>query len=223
MNTVKKIELEALPQDFSPHTLPEILKLAKKIKGDAALVYECLNKPFFMETDRLIIRRFTVEDAEAVYELSNDRMNSSMKNFDHQWPTDMEGCKGAAAYFASEDIYYAVCLKPSMKLIGLIAYNSVDDIGVLDLGHVWHTVYQNNDLDAEALSLMTQYAFEKLGVNGVCAKNPLDCEEQIAPLKALGMEITDTFTGSLVNDEKGNPIEFTGCVMLITRKQWFPR
>ena len=69
MNTVKKIEFKNLPQDFSPHKLPEILKLAKKIEGDAALIYERSNKPFFMETDRLIIRRFTVEDAEAVCEL----------------------------------------------------------------------------------------------------------------------------------------------------------
>lgn len=130
-----------------------------------------------METDKLIIRRFTVEDAEAICELSNDRMNSSIRNFDHQWPTDMEGCKSAAAYFTGEDIYYAVCLKPSMKLIGFIAYNSVNDEGILDLGHVWHTAYQDNSLDAEALSLMTQYAFEKLGVNGVTAGNPLECEE----------------------------------------------
>lgn len=36
MNTAKKVEFENLPQDFSPHTLPEILKLAKKIKCDAA-------------------------------------------------------------------------------------------------------------------------------------------------------------------------------------------
>ena len=154
MNTAKKIEIENLPQDYSPSTLREILKLVKKIKGNVALIYERLNKPFFMETDRLIIRRFTAEDAEAVLELSLDRFNSSMKNFDIQWPTVLEGCKGAAAYFADEDIYYAVCLKPSMKLIGFIAYNSVNDDGILDLGHVWHTSYQDNSLDTEALSLM---------------------------------------------------------------------
>jgi len=144
-----------------------------------------------------------------------------MKNFDHQWPVDLEDCKGAAAYFASGDIYYAVCLKPSMKLIGFIAYNSVTDKGILDLGHVWHTVYQDNDHDTEALSLMTQYAFEKLGVNGVTAGNPLNCKEQIAPLKALGMEVVEIRKkASFVNDENGNPIEFTGCKMLITREKW---
>lgn len=221
MNTVKKFYCENLPQDFSPRTLPEILKLAKKINGDTALVYERANKPFFMETDRLIIRRFTIEDAEAVCELANDRMNSSMRNYDIQWPTDYEGCKNAVAYFAGEDIYFAVCLKPSMKLIGFIAYNNVNDEGILDLGHVWHTTYQDNSLDTEALSLMTQYAFEKLGVNGVTAGNPLECAEQIAPLKALGMEITEIReSASFVNDEHGNPIEFTGCKMLITKEKW---
>ena len=221
MNAVKKLEIEKLPQEYSPSTLPEILKLAKKITGDHALIYERMNKPFFMETDRLIIRRFTADDVEAVLALSLNRMNSSMKNYDEQWPTDLEGCKGAAAYFSSEDKYFAACLKPSMELIGFIAYNSVTDDGVLDLGHVWHTAYQDNSLDTEALSLMTQYAFEKLGVNGVSAGNPLDCEEQIAPLKAIGMEVVEIREkASFVKDENGNPIEFTGCKMLITREQW---
>lgn len=220
MSTAKKLKFEALPQGFSPNTLPEILKLAKKIKANAALIYECSGRPFFMETDRLIIRRFTTEDGEAVCDLANDRAHSSMRDFDHQWPTDLEGCKNAAAYFAGEDIYYAVCLKPSMKLIGFIAYNSVDDNGILDLGHVWHTANQDNSLDTEALSLMTQYAFEKLGVNGVCARNPLECEEQIAPLKSIGMKIIDSRKASFVKDESGNPIEFTACEMLITRDKW---
>lgn len=220
MNTVKKIETKTLPQDYSPATLPEILKLAKKITDNTAFVYEHLNKPFFMETDRLIIRRFTPEDTEAVLELSLYRMNSSMKNFDYPWPSDMEGCKAAAAWFADSDISYAVCLKPDLKLIGYISYNSVDDEGILDLGHVWHSAYQDNSHDTEALSLMTQYAFEKLGANGVTAANPLDCKEQIAPLKTIGMEIVETSANrSFVNDENGNPIAFTGVKMLITKER----
>lgn len=220
MNTVKKIEFEMLPQDFTPHTLPEIMKLAKEIKDHTAFVYVRLNKPFFMETDRLIIRHFTVEDAEAVQALSLDRMNSSMKNFDEQWPTDLEGCKGAADYFAGEDTFYAVCLKPSMKLIGFISYNSVSDEGNLSMGHVWLTAYQDNSLDTEALSIMMQYAFEKMGVNKIFNTNPLECEEQIAPLKSIGMEIAETGKASFVKDENGNPIEFTFCRMLMTKEQW---
>jgi hypothetical protein len=55
---------------FSPNTLPEILKLAKEIKANAARIYERSGRPFFM----------------------------------------------------------------------------VDENGVVDLEHVWHTAYQDNDL-----------------------------------------------------------------------------
>lgn len=222
MSALKKLKTCPLPQDFSPTSLPEILKLAKAINDNTALIYERVGKPFFMETERLIIRRFTPEDGEAVYELANDRMHSSMKNFDEQWPTDLAGCKGAVEWFAGNDISFAVCLKPSMKLIGYISYNNVTDDGILDLGHVWHTAYQDNSLDTEALSLMTQYAFEKLNVNSVTAGNPLDvCPEQIAPLYAIGMEVIERRENcSFVNDENDNPITFTGCKMQITREQW---
>lgn len=46
MNTSKKLQFESLPENYSPHTLPEILKLAKKINGDTALIYERANKPY---------------------------------------------------------------------------------------------------------------------------------------------------------------------------------
>ncbi|MDR0861422.1 MAG: GNAT family N-acetyltransferase [Oscillospiraceae bacterium] len=129
MNTVKKIAFESLPQSFSPNTLPEILKLAKAITGNAALVYERQSKPFFMETDRLIVRHFMAEDGKAFFALAIDRMNSPMQPFDEQWPTDLESCKGATEYLAGEDGIFAVCLKPSMKLIGTVLSRSFSGVG----------------------------------------------------------------------------------------------
>jgi hypothetical protein len=52
------------------------------------------------------------------------------------------------------------------------------------------------------------------------ARNAMDVKEQIAPLKTIGMEIYDTVAASFVNDENGNPIEFTACGMLMTREKW---
>jgi len=223
MNAAKKLKVSSLPQDFSPVSLPEIIKLASVVTGDGVVVYERHDQPFYMETDRLVIRRFTPDDAEAVLALSLDRSTSSMKDFDEQWPTELEGCQAAADYFAGEDTCFAACLKPDMQLIGFISYNHITDNGVLDLGHVWHTAYQDDDLGAEALALMSQYAFETKDIQGVCARNPLDCAEQIAPLKSLGMEILETGEASFVNDAQGNPIKFTWCWMKVTRGQWAAR
>ncbi len=80
--------------------------------------------------------------------------------------------------------------------------------------------YMCDELDTEAISLMIQYAFEKLGVSGVYANNPLNYAAQIHPLKQVGLEITETMTGSFANDEQGNPITFPGCKMVITKEKW---
>ncbi len=177
-------------------------------------------KPYLFETNRLVIRHFTPDDAEALCLLANDRMRSAIAHCDHQWPTDLAGCRSAANWFAEGDTYWAVCLKPEMTLIGMIANNSINEQNVLDLGHVWHTAYWGGDLDAEALGLMVQYAFETLQVASVIAHNPLD-EQQIAPLRAIGMTMRSTGKGSFANDAHGNPIEFESCEMFISRKGWF--
>ena len=87
----------------------------------------CPWKNCLFETSRLIIRRFYPEDTQGVYELAVNRNQSEMKYMDHPWPSDFEGCRAAAEWFASTDNMWAVCLKPDFNLIGLIVYNSMDE------------------------------------------------------------------------------------------------
>lgn len=213
--------------DYSPDKLPEILRLAEVHSSNRPVVYRNRNKkPFLFCTDKLIIRRFFPEDLEEVQLLSYNRHTSDMKNYDHPWPLDLEGCKSALSWFSSQENIWAVCLTPGYKLIGMITYNSTDDENILDVGHVWHTDYQGQHLDTLALSLMTSYAFETQDISGICAYNPLNCENQLAPLKEMGMEITETKEGSFIEDEEGHPIIFTGCKMILTRAKWedyFPK
>lgn len=222
MNAAKKIRYENLPESYSPNFKPEIIKLAEKMEREDAVVYRTPDqKPYLFETDRLVIRHFSPEDAEGLCVLAKDRMNSEIANCDHPWPTAIEGCRGMAKWFSEGDVFWAVCLKPDMTLIGMIANNSVSEgeENILDLGHVWHTSYWGGDLDAEALSLMIQYAFESLNAEGVVAHNPL-YEPQIAALRGIGMSIRETGKGSFVKDEQGNPVEFQSCEMFISRKEW---
>ncbi len=220
MNTLKKLEYYNLPENYSPKKLPDIIKLVRSIQEDNALIFEREKKPFLFETGRLVIRSFYEEDADAVQNLAVDKENSPMRERDHTWPTDPEGCLEAVRWFATQDTMWAVCLKPSMELIGMVTFNTVDENNMADLGHVWLTGYQREGLDTEALSLMVQYAFEKLKVDGVFAYNPIDYEPQIHPLKEIGMEITEKITASFIKDEAGNPVEFQAGKLIITRKSW---
>lgn len=220
MNTVKKLEYYNFPENYSPKKLPDIIKLARFVREDNALIFEREKKPFLFETDRLMIRSFYEEDAEAVRILGMDKESSPMRERDHTWPTDPEGCLNAAKWFSTQDTMWAVCIKPSLELIGMVTFNTVDENNMADLGHVWRTAYQKDGLDTEALSLMVQYAFEKLKVDGVFAYDPIDYDLQIHPLKEIGMEITEKTTGSFIKDEAGNPIEFQAGRLEIRKERW---
>ena len=218
MNTAKKLIFEELPLGYSPKTLPEIIRLAKNRNKQTAVVYRNAEGPVLFETDRLVIRRFSPDDGHAVWVLANDKEASPLAGRDHPWPTDPEGCRDAAGYFASEVTFWAVCLKPEFELIGMIVFNSVDEANRIDLGHVWRMPYMRDELDSEAIGLMIRYAFDHLQADGVYAYNPLDYEAQLHPLKQNGMKVVEVFENAVFpGSAEEVPGTFTGCKMMITR------
>ena len=177
------------------------------------------------ETDRLIIRRFVHEDWAGVQELARDKESSEAAAWDHRWPTDEEGSKGATDFLASHN-YWAVCLKDSKRVIGLISFNGIDDQKRLDLGHLFHTKFNSQDYDTEALRCMMDYAFTHLGVQSIHGDNAEEWTVQLAPLKKLGMTLLEPPAesrgkkSSFRKNPDGTPIEFVGCRMQITREEW---
>lgn len=220
MNTAKKLDFKTLPQNFTPKVIPEIIKHARQMNEKQAIVYCRKAKPHLFETHRLVIRHFLPDDGRQIHLLAIDKESSPLRYSDHSWPTDLENCSKMAEYFSENMEFWAVLLKPDLNLIGLITFNSIDENGMADLGHVFHTAYIGQGYNAEAISLMVQYAFDKLSAKGVYAYNPLDWEPQIAPLRKIGMEVTKKFKASFIKDEQGNPIEFNGCRMEITKEMW---
>lgn len=152
-NAIKKLLFQEMPQDYSPRRLPEIVRLAGELNRQEAVVYrQGTARPVLFETERLVIRRFVPEDAPAVQELAIDRHHSEMRNRDHLWPTDEQGCREATEWFSSQENMWAVCLKPDCRLIGMV--------------------------------------------------------------------VTETSQASFARDEKGEPIYFTGCKLVLERERW---
>jgi len=178
--------------------------------------------PDRLETQRLVIRRFMPDDWPDVLEIAIDKESSEGGKYDHAWPTTEEGCRGAAGYFAGSESYRAVCLKDGGKVIGLLALNSVDSDGGLDLGHVFHTGYVGDDVDTEALECIIDAVFREPGIRRVYCQNALEWTVQLAPLKKLGLRIEATGDGTdfFQRDENGDPITFVGCRMGIEKDEW---
>ncbi|MBI3921739.1 MAG: GNAT family N-acetyltransferase [Armatimonadetes bacterium] len=167
---------------------PEVAKTASATKAKEGGNME--HAQDHLETKRLVIRRFTPEDWADFQELGKDWSKSPAPDWD-KWPTSEEASKGSVNYMSTSDKYFAVCLRDTKKLIGLLALNDQTDEErakkQLDLGHVIHSRYQDNDHDKEALKAMIDHVFKSKGMLSIVTHNPSDFAEQLAPLKSLGL------------------------------------
>ncbi|MDQ0088848.1 RimJ/RimL family protein N-acetyltransferase [Paenibacillus anaericanus] len=144
-----------------------------------------------METKRLIIRRFNSNDGEDLKEYAIYKESTGFDAWE-KWPTDLEGCRGVAEFFAGSDNYWAVCRKSDGKMIGFISFNNINEDRHLDLGHGFILEHNQDGEDVEAMELMMQYAFENLDIVAVDTHNVMEWKDQVTPLFKLGLiEIED--------------------------------
>ena len=140
-----------------------------------------------IETKRLILRPFSMQDWPDMLELAIDWSHAPGPGFD-KWPTAEEEIKSLTEYFSNDGRYFAVVLKVTKRVIGLLALNGIDDKQQMDLGHVILTQFQDNEHDREALEAMVNEIFKEDGVKSIVTRNAPEHAAQLAPLKALGFQ-----------------------------------
>ena len=138
-----------------------------------------------LSTDRLVLRGFAPDDWQDVHELAIDWRRAPGPDFD-KWPTTEEAAKGLTGHFSSSPKYFAMCVKETGKVVGLVALNGYETEGRLDLGHVILSDYQDNDIDREALQTMVHHVFQTENPAAIVTHNDPTHREQLAPLLALG-------------------------------------
>jgi RimJ/RimL family protein N-acetyltransferase len=104
-----------------------------------------------VETTRLVLRPFAADDWGDFQELSLDWKAAPGPAFD-KWRTSDEACQESVQYMSTRDNYFAMYLRESGKLVGLLGINGIDEEKQADLGHVILSHYQDDDHDREASS-----------------------------------------------------------------------
>lgn len=94
-------------------------------------------------------------------------------------------CKGPNRLFHKDAKHFAISLRASKKVIGLLVLNGIDPNKQMDLGHVMLSKYQDNDVDLEAIGAMVSRIFETMDAHSIITRNS-DDPKQLAPLKSLG-------------------------------------
>ena len=116
-------------------------------------------------SDRLIIRRFNENDWHDLYEYLSDE---EVVKFEPYGTYSEDQAKEEAINRAKSDIFYAVCLKETGKVIGNLSFMK-GDFDTWELGYVFNRKYQGNGYATESSEKLVDYAFSNLGARRIIA------------------------------------------------------
>lgn len=124
-----------------------------------------------METERLLIRRFSPEDWQDLYEYLSQK---EVVKYEPYTVFTQEQARQEAINRSNNPDFLAVCLKDTGKLIGNI-YLSPGELDAWELGYVFNRDYQGNGYATEAAYALIDDLFANSKARRVVAMcNPLN-------------------------------------------------
>jgi len=129
------------------------------------LLFIKLAKHQIIETERLVLRPVTLDDAEAMFEYASDKENTR-----YTFPTNqsLEETKNNIAqfYLANPLGRWGIELKSTGEFIGTIDLLKLDTVlKKATIGYIINQKYWNQGLTTEANRAVIELAFEKIGMN----------------------------------------------------------
>ena len=121
-----------------------------------------------LETERLILRRFTSDDWRDLHEyLSQETV---VKYEPYNVYTEEES-KEEAVNRSTDEAFWAVCLKENNKLIGNIYFQQQEPKVFMtwEIGYVFNPEYYGNGYATEGCKEILRYAFEELKARRIVA------------------------------------------------------
>ncbi|MBQ0137908.1 MAG: GNAT family N-acetyltransferase [Kurthia sp.] len=142
----------------------------------------------YLESERILLRPVTLEDAQAIFEYTSDEETTRYLYDAH---IDLEQTKRMIAnYYMKEPIgKYAMVLKETNKVIGTIEFRVDDWSEAGDLGFTMNRLYWGHGYMTEAANLIIQLAFEKLELARVFAGHEIANEASGKVLLRIGMQL----------------------------------
>ncbi len=138
-----------------------------------------------IETERLIIRKFTLDDWQFVYEYTSDI------NVMKYMPEDIFSEKDSKAFViknSSENaMHFPVLLKNDQTLIGHIAFHKYFGEHTYEIGWVFNPKYYNKGYASEAAHSILKYGFETMKLHRIIATCHPDNIPSYRVMEKIGM------------------------------------
>ena len=169
-----------------------------------------LAKHQIIETERLVLRPVTLDDAEAMFEYASNKENTR-----YTFPTNqsLEETKNNIAqfYLANPLGRWGIELKGSGEFIGTIDLHKIDTL----LKKYW-----NQGLTTEANRAVIELAFEKVGMNKLTALHDKDNPASGKVMEKSGMRFSHEEPYACVDQhEKGRIV--TRVHYILTKEDYF--
>lgn len=129
-----------------------------------------------IETERLILRQFVIEDAEAMYEnwAKDDAVTQYLT-----WPTHKDSGISRMVieswlkeYEKQEYYQWAIELKELQEVIGSISVVHInEDLGSVEIGYCIGKQFWNQGITSEALKALIRFFFEEVKVSRIEARH----------------------------------------------------
>ena len=126
----------------------------------------------YLETERLILRKFLEEDWKDLYEYLSKENVIKFEPYDIY---SQDECKEEAVNRSQNEAFWAVCLKENNKLIGNIYFKQQEpkEFMTWEIGYVFNPLYYGKGYATESSKRILQYGFEQIGMRRIIAKcNP---------------------------------------------------
>ncbi len=145
-----------------------------------------------LETDRLLVRDFTMDDLDALWGIFSDRETMAFMR-----AMTREGTEGFLRSFCVERDppgAFALVSREDGGLAGYVLFSQIDAPGIYELGWVLRRDCWGKGLAREASAALLDHAFTVLGAHKVVAETE-DLTRAAPLLEKLGMQREGVFRG----------------------------
>jgi len=164
--------------------------------------------PVILETERLILRRFIIDDAAAMYKnwASDDEVTKYL-----MWQTHADVSVSESVinswlelYQKPEHYSWAIILKDIGEPIGSIAaVEQRDDTKMVHVGYCIGRKWWNQGITSEALKELIQFFFEEVGVNRIESRHDPRNPNSGKVMLKCGLKYEGTMRQGDTNNQSG--------------------
>jgi RimJ/RimL family protein N-acetyltransferase len=173
----------------------------------------------FIQTERLFLRPLWREDADQIYPLINE-WDVVSKLARAPWPYTLSDAHvftdyAEAAAESGNELVLAICLRPSLQIIGCIGALRHRD-GAREIGYWLGKSYWGHGFASEAAAALVSGLFESLRVGQLISGFHLDNPASARVLAKLGFQATHAAVEPCRAQSKDVPVQR----MALTRSAW---